>query len=57
MSNLTFEEIEYLQYCVKTTAFNDGSSRRPRVEVLKNKLVKMRAALEKRKILTPDATN
>ncbi len=50
MNTLTYQQIEYLQYCVKETAFRDGKAGTQEVHNLKNRLVKMRAALERKKM-------
>jgi len=52
MSALTYEQIEYLQYCVRKTAFRDCKAETQKVCDLKNKLVKMRAELERKKMKT-----
>ena len=49
MNTLTYQQIEYLQYCVKETAFRDCKAGTQEVHNLKNRLVKMRAALESKK--------
>ena len=49
MTALTYQQIEYLQYAVKETAFKNGNNRNPEVQALKDKLIKMRAELESKK--------
>ena len=56
MNTLTYQQIEYLQYCVKETASKDGKAGTQEVRNLKNRLAKMkvctckRAALERKKM-------